>query len=323
MKRTKGLDYFVRKFENLRRDRKFGGGPHKPILLLSLIDLIEGGKITSPVIYISPEIVSRFRDFWKALVTTPHNCSFGLPYFHLRSEGYWTIVPKPGKEIAITKSRSIRSFSNLRDNVAYAKIDLTLFLLLSTPEPREILRTTLLTSYFPDSMMNDVPSQSYLDAVGSEILHESSIEYKRRVDFILNHQTKEEQEEEKFIRGAAFKREIPRIYNNTCSISGMKIETSRNISIIDACHIVPFSSSHDDTISNGIALCPNIHRAFDRGLIAISDDYRVLVANDFKEPEGCIYSIRQFEGREIILPKSAHYYPDVRNLRMHREGNRL
>lgn len=33
----------------------------------------------------------------------------------------------------------------------------------------------------------------------------------------------------------------------------------------------------DDTIGNGLSLCPNLHHAFDRGLIAIDDEYRVLV----------------------------------------------
>lgn len=30
-----------------------------------------------------------------------------------------------------------------------------------------------------------------------------------------------------------------------------------NVSMVDACHIVPFSEGYDDTLTNGIALCPN------------------------------------------------------------------
>ncbi|WP_201288840.1 HNH endonuclease signature motif containing protein [Polaribacter septentrionalilitoris] len=40
--------------------------------------------------------------------------------------------------------------------------------------------------------------------------------------------------------------------------------------MIDACHIVPFSISNDDTIPIGISLSPNLYRAFDRGLITIN-----------------------------------------------------
>jgi len=73
--------------------------------------------------------------------------------------------------------------------------------------------------------------------------------------------------EEVFIRSGIFKREIPKLYNNTCAISQLRIDATANISMVDACHIVPFSEAYDDTLTNGIALCPNLHRAFDRGLI--------------------------------------------------------
>ena len=92
----------------------------------------------------------------------------------------------------------------------------------------------------------------------------------------------------------------------------MRIDATINVSMIDACHIVPFSFSYDDTISNGIALCPNLHRAFDRGLIAINDNYRVVVSSVFKE-EVTRYGIRNFEGKEIILPKQSDYRPRKEN----------
>lgn len=53
--------------------------------------------------------------------------------------------------------------------------------------------------------------------------------------------------------------------------------------MIDACHIVPFSESYNDIVTNGIALCPNLHRAFDSGLISIDENYKVIVSNTFIE----------------------------------------
>jgi len=89
-------------------------------------------------------------------------------------------------------------------------------------------------------------------------------------------------------------------------------------SMIDACHIIPFAESYNDTITNGIALSPNMHRAFDRGLISIDNDYRVLVSSKFIESDS-VYSIRQFEGSSIILPENSSYYPSLENLAYHRE----
>jgi putative restriction endonuclease len=36
-------------------------------------------------------------------------------------------------------------------------------------------------------------------------------------------------QEEVFIRGGLFKREIPKIYNNTCAITGLRIDAITNI----------------------------------------------------------------------------------------------
>jgi putative restriction endonuclease len=98
------------------------------------------------------------------------------------------------------------------------------------------------------------------------------------------------------------------------------VETSINASLLDACHIVPFSSSHDDTISNGLSLCPTLHRAFDRGLIAVDPDrFTVRVSKRFSEPVASVYSIRQFEGTEIQKPSEKRWWPSPENLAQHLE----
>lgn len=39
------LTYYIHCFQKLKRDHKNGGAPHKPILLLSVIDLFEKKSI--------------------------------------------------------------------------------------------------------------------------------------------------------------------------------------------------------------------------------------------------------------------------------------
>jgi putative restriction endonuclease len=99
----------------------------------------------------------------------------------------------------------------------------------------------------------------------------------------------------------------------------MRIDATISISMIDACHIVPFSVSYDDTITNGIALCPNLHRAFDRGLIAVDENYRVVVSGAFREDETS-YSLGAFDGKEIKLPMKENYFPLKGNFEWHREN---
>ena len=87
--------------------------------------------------------------------------------------------------------------------------------------------------------------------------------------------------------------------------------------MIDACHIIPFSNSYNDTIINGIPITPTLHRAFDNGLISIDDNYRVLVSKQFKESQSN-FSLKQFENQQIILPDNSKNYPDFKSLNWHR-----
>jgi putative restriction endonuclease len=87
--------------------------------------------------------------------------------------------------------------------------------------------------------------------------------------------------------------------------------------MVDACHIVPFSQSYDDTITNGIALSPTLHRAFDRGLVSVSDDYRVLVHPRLTDHYPQV-GIRQFNHQELKLPADSRFYPSPEKLQQHR-----
>jgi len=145
-----GLEYYRRKFEKLKTaivDKK--RAPHKPILLLSIIQSIELAEITENRIYISALLVARFKDNWHRLV---HNEKFSpkfyLPFFHLQSEKFWHLQTLPGREILLTSSRSVKSFSHLKEVVAYAFFDPELFRYLLDTLSREILRQTLLANYF-------------------------------------------------------------------------------------------------------------------------------------------------------------------------------
>jgi putative restriction endonuclease len=131
---------------------------------------------------------------------------------------------------------------------------------------------------------------------------------------------KMETEEDEFVRGGLFKKLVPMVYNATCCITGMQLQSSFGHSFIDVCHIMPFSISHNDQVNNGIALCPNLHRAFDRGLISIDTDYRVLISAHLIENADHPYGLKQLGGTEIRLPQGERYYPGRDNLEWHR-GN--
>jgi len=313
---AKYLNYF--KKLNRGYSKSLGRAPHKPILLLSVLQLVKSGSIDSNKIFITADLILAFKRNWKQLVDTEHSPNFSLPFYHLQSEPFWYLVPKTGKRIALTKSKSIKSFKNLRDNIAYAEIDKELYLLFQNPISQTLLEQYILDQYFSSTKSEySVQEKTYEESfIENSILNESTEAYQNQIQSLRNRLEEDEFEEEVFVRGGLFKRTVPKIYDFTCSISGMKITSTHSVQMIDACHIYPFSLSNDDTVPNGIALSPNLHRAFDRGLITINSDYIVRVSPSVSE-NNSIFSLSQFEGKQISLPKKLSWYPSIEYLNWH------
>lgn len=311
------LPYYVHCLTHLKRDAKNGGAPHKPILILSVIQLFEKGIFINNQIFILPELVAAFKSNWSKLVETNHHPIFAMPFYHMNSEPFWDLIANVGCEKWIESKSSMRSLNNLNTAVKFVVIDPNLSELLIIPESREILKLSVLEKYFPSANLNFNSSED--DGLPpASILNEPSEEYRRKIIELKNHVDENTFQEEVFIRGGLFKREIPKIYNNICAVSGLRIDAVTNVSMVDACHIVPFSEGYDDSLTNGIALCPNLHRAFDRGLISISDDYKVILSKNFIE-NSSLYSISQFADKKILLPNKSEFYPTLENLSQHRK----
>jgi len=70
------LEKYLQIFANLRTDRgrdrypeiTFHRAPHKPFLLLSVIDLIAQGRITQNLIEPSYELVDTFNTYWASII---------------------------------------------------------------------------------------------------------------------------------------------------------------------------------------------------------------------------------------------------------------
>jgi putative restriction endonuclease len=315
------LNKYLALFRKLRRDYKFGGAPHKPVLLLSVLQLFRNGTLSSNRVPIIPELVSAFKQNWSLLVDTPHDPNFALPFYHLRSEPFWELMPKSGLEIAVTKSRSIRSFRNLKGALEFAVIDQELFRLMNDPHSSAMLEGEMLNQYFPRTQLayQKNTGNLYWKSLVKQLLEDSPETYLKRLKKLEKELAEPEWEEERFVRGGIFKREVPRLYNYCCSISGMKAESSTNAQLVDACHIIPFAEYGFDDVSNGITLCPNLHRAFDRGLIMIDQEYNVCVSSALSESK-TPYSIKQFHGKHIHLPENKNWWPSQDSFKWHREN---
>ena len=298
----------------------YGKAPHKPILLLAVIDSFGAGEVFENWIEITDDLVQHFLDNWDALVKTPHVATFALPFFHLKNERgqFWKLITYPGREIPTTKSKSIKSYRALTETICAATLSDEFYIALSDPIKREEIKAAILAKYFGIRQATQYPKQEVYSAkIKQQILYDPDQNYARKVKQTINDQPKEIRDEFVVMRSSVFRKAILEVYDNQCAITGLKVSDAKNRSLVDACHITPFAESYDDSIRNGLALSPTFHRAFDLGLIAISDKYKILVHPQLKDfnPET---GIKQFDNRELYLPTNRKFHPSEKHLREHR-----
>jgi putative restriction endonuclease len=289
------------------RTKANGKAPHKPILLLALIQEIDEGRIEDNKVFITPELIASFKEIWSRLVEGNWSAKFFLPFYHLSNDKpqFWFLKLEPGAQVALTSSYSPKSITALKDGVRYAYFADWLWDLLQNPSEREKLRIQLINRYFPNKVLKPedvhLSTQSYLKQLELQFVTNTAADKLPKAYRVL----------EREARCTFFKSRIPEIYHFTCAISRQQITTSDDVQMIDACHIRPWSETKDDSIQNGIALTPTIHRAFDRGIIRINSDYTVALATDFTENENSPFSLKQFEGKMILLPEKKEWWPMV------------
>lgn len=114
-----------------------------------------------------------------------------------------------------------------------------------------------------------------------------------------------------------FRRVVLNSYGGRCCITGNPIPE-----LLRASHIIPWRTSTENRLNpqNGLCLIATFDAAFDRGLIAISDNYRLMVSDkikEFSDNENIKNDFLSREGNPIELPQKN--LPDPRFLTWHRE----
>lgn len=133
--------------EQIRNMRRFRGGgrakPHKLVMLLSVVDMIERGLVLDGRVYFNRDLIERF-SFYFSLVGKPTDCCRPhIPFFHLRTLGWWRLQPKVGRETSFNEMRTCHSPKELIDNVEYAHISEEVYELLLDSQARQAIRCTI------------------------------------------------------------------------------------------------------------------------------------------------------------------------------------
>lgn len=122
----------------------------------------------------------------------------------------------------------------------------------------------------------------------------------------------------RIVRDRAFRQIVLRAYDQRCAITGLKLINGGGRAEVEAAHIRPVEASGPDNINNGIALSGTVHWMFDRGLISLADDLKILVSRQINDPDG-VRAIINRSGHAQI-PQRASERPHPHFLRWHREN---
>lgn len=117
-------------------------------------------------------------------------------------------------------------------------------------------------------------------------------------------------------RDAAFRRRVRQAYSETCAVSGLRLINGGGRPEVQAAHIQPVAEHGPDSVRNGLALTGTVHWLFDRGLLSVDEDYRILLARS-GVPEELGRLIHP--NRQLRLPRRQEWRPHPSYLKWHRE----
>ena len=310
---TDTLQRYVHKMKRLRVDRAHGVAPHKPLLLLAVVELIERGQIRDNKIYLSPDLAETFIKYWSKV--TDRKPNIALPFFHLKGDGFWHLHPNAGYEKVLDVADRITAISRLREVIAHVSLDENLFVLLTDAGNREIIRQTLIYVY----LIEFKGGIEGLIAEGKQIT-----EYEQLLIGEVEHPFSPQEPTvpppgEEPIRSAGFRQAIMGLYDYTCAVCQLRVVTMDGESATEAAHIIPFHISQSNDVRNGISLCKLHHWAFDKGLISLSEAYKVVVSRLLVEQGPIEWRLTNLYDKSILLPEHDRLYPAQDALAWHRK----
>ncbi len=285
---------------HLRYDPASGVAPHKPLLLLVVCDLAEGGKLAGAILRRDGDLAFRFSAYWRIVAerrrTRPDT---KLPFFHLRTAGVWTPLEADGRP-AQDRSRAVT-----------AQIDASFWHCLNDAAFRTLARRTLIARYFEPSERAELYSLAGLEVPPDDIATADATR------FLGSNESEAK-------RDAKFSVRVLPAYNYTCALTRYRMMAEDGTTSVDAAHIHQFKKGGNNHPTNGIALSKTAHWLFDHGFWSIAADLRIIVAQSrFEEAGEEAYLLKKMAGRELLRPVDDHYLPDQQCLAWHRRQHKF
>jgi putative restriction endonuclease len=302
---TASSHFWLGKLANLNAARTEARGiaPHKPLMLLTVIDLIESEDVPDGWVKYDVRLVSRFRDYWDLVRERQQNApDIPMPFHALGGDKVWERFTIDGQPSAAKASTRL------------CHLDSNLFACLQDADFRRKAREILVSIYFLPREQVMLCARLGLpvpDTAAIAALQQSAVEYKAS---------------QKKGRDSRFKSDVLGGYYFTCALTGYRLDTETT-SIVQAAHIHQHAISGNDKPRNGLALTPDAHWMFDAGLWTAAlkgDDFFIRIAKGrFTEssPHGRL--LTKLDQQPIHFHQHARIRPDPAHLAWHHKTHRI
>ncbi|HEV2094430.1 MAG TPA: HNH endonuclease [Rubrobacter sp.] len=288
--------------------------PHKPLLLLCVLDLFDSGGVSSNLVEVTDDLAELFGRYWERVLPFGRPGNLALPFFHLRGDGFWHLLPRHEN----TRIGSqITSLARLREEIIGARLDEDLYGIILSKENRGRLRSVLIETYFSPETRRTLILQGAINR-GAFVYSEELL--KRPEDPRVEEALPVEEAYRPAVRDQGFRRAVVTAYLHRCALCGIRVRTLDGHTAVAAAHIVPWSASQDDRPANGMALCRMCHWVFDEGLMRVSSGYEISTSPQLTAMDNLPGYLANLEGRGIVGPSRRPFWPDVGSLRWHREN---
>jgi predicted restriction endonuclease len=119
---------------------------------------------------------------------------------------------------------------------------------------------------------------------------------------------------EDLFNAISFRDFVMKGYGSLCAVTKTVIRYGSYMNL-EAAHIKPKSHGGFFLPNNGVAMCRDMHWAFDKGFFTLTDKYKIEVHQETSSEW-----LRSYDGAEILMPSDPFFRPKASNIQYHREN---
>ncbi len=250
---VQAIDEFLDQVRSMKihGSKSLGAALKKPLLLLLLLSWIENNRVEENRFHfddIEKPLERLIREHGGRRTTSGPRPE--QPFSHLRSSPFWILSTQrdygPGKTALVSDLRHPATYGAFRPDVFR--------LLRRSAEARARIADAILHAWWSPTLHGDIRDDLGLDRLDTRRRRQRDQQF--TIDVLEN-------------------------FRYSCAFCGFHAILNGQAIGIDAAHVQWHAHRGPDTVENGIALCKLHHWAFDKGILGISDQNKIRVAQVF------------------------------------------